>query len=433
MEYAGTTDVDDDDLFRLHRTPRTSPRPRGRADAPRLCVHARTRAEWGGRSRCGTPAGSRCMSTESLSTWRADRAQADAASGSGPAWSLTIGTSSAVSVTSTTQFTCAEGRTMKNVRPSRMADSLLLSSSRSPQESMKLEPGEVQHHRGALVERCPHARLEQLDGPDVELAVSPDEQRFLERLDRNRQPRSQRRLESSTIEMGQCGASLFVACCLVRWRATWPDASCAVVRGPRAPLHAESLRVHHRHTRARCLTSCAILSSMPLQNRVTPSRRADRRPCPWPRLRQPGLPAHAEGRIRRLHDGRRWIACRLRFRGWHRSQLMQPGRFTELFFLDEATAFAAGHRPCALCRRGDHSRFLALTAEPGADAIDTRLHAERLDGRARRRHRRCLRSFPTARSCSATSSRGSCSALPCGAGRRPVTPIGCRAAASPPC
>jgi methylphosphotriester-DNA--protein-cysteine methyltransferase len=51
---------------------------------------------------------------------------------------------------------------------------------------------------------------------------------------------------------------------------------------------------------------------------------------------------------------RAWIACRLRFRGWHRSPSMQPGRFTELFFLDEATALGAGHRPCALCRRKDY-------------------------------------------------------------------------------
>ena len=88
----------------------------------------------------------------------------------------------------------------------------------------------------------------------------------------------------------------------------------------------------------------------------------------------------AQGRIRRHHAGRRWIACRLRFRGWHRAPLMQPGRFTELFFLDEATAFAAGHRPCALCRREDYERFRALLGEPGADALDARLHAER--GRA---------------------------------------------------
>jgi hypothetical protein len=54
-------------------------------------------------------------------------------------------------------------------------------------------------------------------------------------------------------------------------------------------------------------------------------------------------------RIRRRYAGTRWIACRLRFRGWHRERLLQPDWFTELFFLDEATAFAAGHRPCALC------------------------------------------------------------------------------------
>jgi hypothetical protein len=94
----------------------------------------------------------------------------------------------------------------------------------------------------------------------------------------------------------------------------------------------------------------------------------------------------AHGRIRRTHAGRRWIACRLRFRGWHRGPLMQPGRFTELFFLDEATAFAAGHRPCALCRRADYDAVLATLGEPGADALDARLHGERLDGAGRRLH-----------------------------------------------
>ncbi len=78
---------------------------------------------------------------------------------------------------------------------------------------------------------------------------------------------------------------------------------------------------------------------------------------------------------------KRWIACRLEFKGWHRSPLMQPGRFTELFFLDEATAFAAGHRPCALCRREDYVRFLARVGAAGADEVDERLHAERLGPR----------------------------------------------------
>ena len=63
---------------------------------------------------------------------------------------------------------------------------------------------------------------------------------------------------------------------------------------------------------------------------------------------------------------------------------MQPGRFTELFFLDEATAFAAGHRPCALCRREDYDRFVEIWREihpgqTGADAIDAQLHVERVD------------------------------------------------------
>src|SRR3954462_9703874 len=95
-----------------------------------------------------------------------------------------------------------------------------------------------------------------------------------------------------------------------------------------------------------------------------------------------------EGRIRRRYNGRRWIACRLRFKDWHRAPLLQPGKFTELFFLDEATAFAAGHRPCALCRREDYNRFLALwqrmhPGQPGADAVDAQLHEERIDSRTR--------------------------------------------------
>ena len=89
------------------------------------------------------------------------------------------------------------------------------------------------------------------------------------------------------------------------------------------------------------------------------------------------------GRIKRDHAGRRWIACRLEFRGRRRSPLLASGRYTELFFLDEVTALAAGHRPCAECRRGDYERlriiWTALYGAPaGAQEIDARLHAERL-------------------------------------------------------
>ena len=69
--------------------------------------------------------------------------------------------------------------------------------------------------------------------------------------------------------------------------------------------------------------------------------------------------------------------------------LLRPGRFTELFFLDEATALAAGHRPCAECRREDYDRFASFWrsshGEAGADAIDARLHDERVDAAIRRR------------------------------------------------
>src|SRR4029453_19608900 len=63
--------------------------------------------------------------------------------------------------------------------------------------------------------------------------------------------------------------------------------------------------------------------------------------------------------VRRVAGGyRAWVTCRLEFRGRHRT-VMAPNRYTELFFLDEATALAAGHRPCGECRRADFRRFKA--------------------------------------------------------------------------
>jgi hypothetical protein len=133
-----------------------------------------------------------------------------------------------------------------------------------------------------------------------------------------------------------------------------------------------------------------------LQNRVTPLGDLVAEPARGLVYGNRGCLHDAEGRIRRRFDGKRWIACRLRFRGWQREPLMQPGRFTELFFLDEATALAAGHRPCALCRRTDYDRFAALLGGGGADAIDARLHAERLaqGGRQRRLHDAPLGELP---------------------------------------
>jgi hypothetical protein len=123
---------------------------------------------------------------------------------------------------------------------------------------------------------------------------------------------------------------------------------------------------------------------MTLQNRVTPLGELIADPARGLVYGNRGCLHDESGRIRRRFAVKRWIACRLEFKNWLRRPLLQPGRFTELFFLDEATAFAAGHRPCALCRREDYERFSAIWRELhpgqiGADVMDARLHAERVE------------------------------------------------------
>jgi hypothetical protein len=132
---------------------------------------------------------------------------------------------------------------------------------------------------------------------------------------------------------------------------------------------------------------------MPLQNRVTP----------WGEI--VALPGRGlfMGNRGCLHDGQRrvvkqwarnpWVTCALVFKDRHR-QLMAPNQYTELFFLDEATALAAGHRPCATCRREAYEKFKAywLAANPDLAArtdgtiqsIDKVLHAERVDSAGRK-------------------------------------------------
>ena len=140
---------------------------------------------------------------------------------------------------------------------------------------------------------------------------------------------------------------------------------------------------------------------MPLQNRVTPLSELVVDPGRGLVYGNRGCLHDDGGRIRRRFAGRRWIACRLRFRGRRREPLLQPGRYTELFFLDEATAFAAGHRPCAECRRADYETLGAIwrdlhPAQAGADAIDRQLHAERIDPatRSQRRHEAEIAALP---------------------------------------
>src|SRR4051794_29009876 len=140
---------------------------------------------------------------------------------------------------------------------------------------------------------------------------------------------------------------------------------------------------------------------MPLQNRVTPFSELVAHPARGLLYGNRGCMHDARGRIRRRYGTRRWIACRLEFRGWERGPKLQPGRFTEIFFLDEVTAFAAGHRPCALCRRADYARLGELWHElhpgqAGADAIDLQLHGERVAAgtRAQRHHEAPLDDLP---------------------------------------
>jgi hypothetical protein len=118
---------------------------------------------------------------------------------------------------------------------------------------------------------------------------------------------------------------------------------------------------------------------VPLRNRVTPLGELIATPERGLLFGNRGRLHGEDRRIRRQFDGRRWIACRLEFRG-RRREPMPPGRYTGLFFLDEATALAAGHRPCAECRREDYRSFLALADATGAEALDRRLHGERLGG-----------------------------------------------------
>lgn len=117
---------------------------------------------------------------------------------------------------------------------------------------------------------------------------------------------------------------------------------------------------------------------MPFQNRVTPLGELIATPERGLVYGNRGRLHDEHGVIRRPWQVKRWISCRLEFRGRYRpGGPMAPNRYTGLFFLDEATALAAGHRPCAECRNADYRSFLALTRASGADELDELLHAQR--------------------------------------------------------
>jgi hypothetical protein len=136
---------------------------------------------------------------------------------------------------------------------------------------------------------------------------------------------------------------------------------------------------------------------MAAPNRVTPFGRIEA-------VEQRGLflgnrgCVHRGREIVRQWQVRRWITCSLEFKGWVAPK-WEPGRWTPLFFWDEAVALAAGHRPCALCRRADFDRWVdawesAFGERPRVDPMDRRLHADRLDGRVQRRRAAAWRNVP---------------------------------------
>ena len=126
----------------------------------------------------------------------------------------------------------------------------------------------------------------------------------------------------------------------------------------------------------------------PRPNRVTPTGQIVAIPLRGAWMGNRGILHDDAGRVVRNHASQLWITCALSFRGWRAAQ-WQPHHYTVLFFHDEAVALAAGHRPCALCRRPAYEAYRrGLTNGPQplpAKAIDARLHAERLVARTRRR------------------------------------------------
>jgi len=137
---------------------------------------------------------------------------------------------------------------------------------------------------------------------------------------------------------------------------------------------------------------------MPLQNRVTPFGEFIATPARGTLMGNRGGRLHDAQRklTARRWTSKQWICCRLEFNNRHRE--VWGDSYTELFFLDEVTALAAGHRPCFECRRKDAERFAGLFSTRGGRAsageMDKALHAERLEGRAKRLHRLPIEDLP---------------------------------------
>ena len=139
---------------------------------------------------------------------------------------------------------------------------------------------------------------------------------------------------------------------------------------------------------------------MSLQNRVDPYGRLVATPERGTLMGNRGVLHDESRRVVATSRTKRWIACVLEFRGRKR-EVFTPRRYSELFFLDEATSLSAGHRPCAECRRARYNEFRAAWAAAtggklaGADDMDAVIHAERLErGGGKRTYEAPLSSLP---------------------------------------
>lgn len=140
---------------------------------------------------------------------------------------------------------------------------------------------------------------------------------------------------------------------------------------------------------------------MPLQNRVDPFGDLFADVARGTMFGNRGGKFHRDDRTlgKRRHASRQWICCVLEFK--NRQRDVWGRYYTELFFLDEVTALAAGHRPCFECRRAEAEAFAAAWAlaegksrRPSAPEMDVVLHAQRLDGHAKRLHRLPVKDLP---------------------------------------
>lgn len=143
---------------------------------------------------------------------------------------------------------------------------------------------------------------------------------------------------------------------------------------------------------------------MTLQNRVDPQGQLHAVPARGDFMGNRGILHNAQQHIVAQWRSKAWITCQLQFKG-RQSPVFAPDSYSQLFFRDEATAFAAGHRPCAECRRGRFNEYKAAwlqanhdlieTASPTVLSIDNILHRERLlPDKGKRCHEATLGSLP---------------------------------------